>query len=93
MLRVTIEMLPGGSEEDAITLGVGYIANDVRQTARTGGELGDYTVRLMKSSAYAKRSGVWRRGAVKRFPRRRLGPWDLLYRALAATVGDRNRGV
>jgi hypothetical protein len=33
---------------------------------------------------------LWKTGRVEDFPRKRLLGWDLLYRALHATVGDRN---
>lgn len=90
MIRVTVELIPGGIGAPVL-LGEAIIANDCTGTLDTG----NYDVRLMKSPRYAKSPGVWKRGHVEGFARRskRVGPWDLLYRALAATVGDRNPEV
>lgn len=89
MIVVRIELWPHGSEERKRELGTAYISNDLTGDALTG----NYNVRLMKSPEYAARPGVWRRGRVEGFARKRLGPWDLLYLALAETVGQRNRSV
>lgn len=85
MIVVRIELWPGGREAEKREIGVARIAN-------VGGTetVGDYDVRLLKSPEYAKNPGLWRRGRVEGFPRKRLGPWDLLYRALRATIGERN---
>lgn len=85
MLRVTIDLIPGGTGEPR-TLGVAHIINDATGDAQTG----NYEVVLLKSLEYASKPGVWKSGEVKGFPRKRLGPWDLLCRALNATVGKRN---
>lgn len=87
MLRVTIELLPHGDESRKETIGIIDIIND----GSGDPEIGNYAVRLHKTPKYAKRPGVWRRGKVTGFPRLVLGPYDLLCRALAATVGDRNK--
>ena len=42
------------------------------------------------AARHAKSPGIWKRGRVVDFPRQTLGPWDLLLRALVATVGNRN---
>lgn len=90
MLVIRIELWPKGDESRAREIGRGLIAN-------VGGtdQVGDYEVRLLKSAEYAKsydprRPGVWRRGTVAGFPRLRLGPWDLLLRALVAACGARS---
>ena len=84
MLRVTIELLPLGSESRKRHLGTIEIVNDRSGTL----ELGNYDVTLFK---WGTGQRVWRRGRVEGFPRKRLGPHDLLYRALMATVGGRNQ--
>ena len=59
-------------------------------------QLGDYIVELAKSPEYAKPGNVgkpWRKGKVMGFQRKRLGPWDLVLRALLSTVADRNLGA
>jgi len=86
MLRVTIELLPLGDEEHKEKLGEVLIINDGTGTP----QIGNYKVRLMKAAKYAKSPGVWKRGIVKDFPRQVLGPYDLLLRALAACIGERN---
>lgn len=56
---------------------------------------GDYSVNLLRSPEYAKPGNVgksWRKGKVEGFPRLKLGPWDLLLRALVSAVGKRNPG-
>lgn len=85
MVYVRVELWPKGNKEHAQLLGEGYITN----IAGTN-ECANYDVTLMKSPKYAKHPGVWKNGVVTRFPRLRLGPWDLLFRALRATVGARN---
>lgn len=87
MLVVKIELWPKGDEGAAREVGRLHITND-----GTGDlVVGNYRAELLKSAEYAKRPGVWRRGRVESFPRRRLGPYDLLFRALRSAVGDRNR--
>lgn len=82
MIRVTVELLPGGSELHRKHLGTAEIENDT-----TGDVLfGNYKVRLSK---WGKPTHTWKRGKVNGFPRKKLGPWDLLFRALLVTVGDR----
>ena len=90
MIVVRLELWPQGDASKAQDLGTATIA-----LAGGTAERGDYEVRLLKGRRYAKRAGVWRKGRVRGFPRRsrRHGPWDLLYRALAATVRDRNPEV
>lgn len=85
MLVCRIEMWPGGDRAKAYDLGVVEIANIGGTAAR-----GDYAVKLSKCARLARRKGNWKRGAVLGFPRQRLGAYDLLLRALADTIGDRN---
>lgn len=86
MIVCKIEMWPGGDQSRAYDLGCVEIANEGGTTTH-----GDYAVRLTKSAKLSRRPGTtWKRGAVQRFPRQRLGAYDLLLRALANIVGDRN---
>ncbi len=89
MLRVTIELVPHGDESRSRVIGIGQIANDGTGNMQIG-NYGNYEVVLFKSPEYSKSPGTWKKGQVKQFDRKRLGPWDLLFRALAATVGNRN---
>lgn len=84
MLRITVELLPLGDESRARVLSVAEIANDGTGTLDTG----NYVFTLSKGEQ-ANRN-VWRQGAVRGFPRRQLGVWDLLYRALQNSVAERN---
>lgn len=86
MVRVTVEILPGGREDKKRLLGIAEIANDGTSTTP---DLGNYTVKLSKWAPMEKET--WKAGRVAGFRRRALGSWDLLYQALRATVGSRNR--
>ena len=58
MMRVTIEILPGGSEERARTIGLIEIANVGGDASR-----GDYAVVLKKTPPFAGAlKAAWRRG-------------------------------
>lgn len=86
MIVCRIEMWPGGDQSRAYDLGCVEITNEGGTESH-----GDYAVRLTKSARLSKRPGTaWKRGAVLRFPRLRLGAYDLLLRALANVIGDRN---
>jgi hypothetical protein len=85
MIRVTIEMIPGGVGEPR-HLGTIEIANDETGTL----DKGNYKVRLAK---FGKPTGTWMRAVVTNFCRKTRGPYDLLLQALVATVGDRNKAV
>ncbi len=53
-------------------------------------ELGNYDVELYDPPPYNPWSGETLRGRVEGFPRKERGAWDLIYRALAQLVGERN---
>lgn len=88
MIRVTIELFPMGDETKRREIGKMDIFNDASGSAK----IGNYGVRLYKTAEFSEKNAgkLWRRGEVLGFPRLKLGPYDLLYRALADTVGDRN---
>jgi hypothetical protein len=82
MLIVTVELINANNGERS-TLGVAEIYND-----GTGDwDTGNYVCKIYHEGEGRR---VWKAGAVEGFPRRRLGPWDLLYRALREVVGPRN---
>jgi len=87
MIRVTIELLPHGSELHKRHLGTMEISND---GSGGTGTTGSYNVRLSKRGLPAV---LWRRARVEGFPRKLLGAYDLVYRAFAASVGMRNPGA
>jgi hypothetical protein len=82
MIRVTLELVSARDGHTEV-LGVGYISNDGAGTPARG----NYNVRLMRRG---RGDILWKTGRVEDFPRKRLLGWDLLYRALRATLGDRN---
>ncbi len=82
MIRVTIEVLPGGDATLRRHVGTIEIAND-----GTGNEeSGNYSIRLSK---FGNPGQTWIRGVVRGFDRIRRGPYDLLLQCLDATVGHR----
>lgn len=81
MIRVTVELLPGGYETNKRKLAQVYISNDCTGTRTRG----NYCAKLWR-----RRFQPWRTTEVKDFPRTRLGALDLLYRVLKASVADRN---
>lgn len=83
MIRVTVELVSAVDPARNRILGIAEIAN-------VGGdrERADYDVRLSKWAP--RQADTWCRGRLRGFRRLALGPWDLLYRALAVVVGDRN---
>lgn len=82
MIRITVELIPFGFGKPQ-HLGTCKISNDGTGTPTVG----HYRVRLSKRGRPAS---TWRTGTVRDFPRRRLGVWDLMYRALREIVADRN---
>lgn len=87
MLKITIELVPFGIKNASRKIGEIEIGNDGTSKDK---DIGNYVVKLHKSPEYAKKPGIWKKGFVKNFPRKKLGPYDLLYRALKACVSNRN---
>jgi len=90
---VNIEMWPGGDPEKKYSLGHIVIC---LIAVRDGDTIGDYDAALFKSATYARKGGKWRTAKVRNFPRQgpgRLGPYDLVLRALAGAIGDRSAGA
>ena len=82
MIKVTIELWPGGCEDRKRTLATGTITN-----LGTGSPTqGNYFVDLRD-----KAGRPWQHCSIARFPRKQLLAWDLLYRALEKVVGARNQ--
>ncbi len=88
MIVVKIEMWPGGMEDHPRKRELQRIF-----ITNSGGtnEIGHYDVKIPKSPEYARRGGIWKSGRVVDFPRLRLGPADLLLRALVACIAGRSR--
>lgn len=92
MLRITVELVPHGDESRKRIIGVGEIVNDGTASDGSGdSSMGNYVAKLFKSPEFSTAEGVWRQCPVLGFPRKKLGPWDLLYRVLKESVGYRNK--
>jgi hypothetical protein len=83
MLRITIELVPYGDESKKEVIGIATIANDATGDQTTG----NYKYHISK---WGKGNAMWKAGKLAGFPRKRLGPWDLLFRVLSDAVGKRN---
>lgn len=79
MLRVTVELVPFGIEEEASTIGVMLIANDATGTPKHGNYAYAYN--------YTDRPDVPARGTIKRFDRS-LGAWALIKKILNDKFGS-----
>lgn len=91
MLVVTIEYLPGGNKQKSQVIGVAEIVN--RGSPEGDASMfGNYDITLFHSQPGAARAHIFKKGEVLKHPRKKLGCWDLLFRALADTVGYRNGG-
>jgi hypothetical protein len=82
MIKITIELWPLGFEKDKEILGVMEIWNNASGTRTRG----NYGFKILEKG----RTSVWKSGDVLRFPRKRLGSWDLLYRCLKQVLYERN---
>lgn len=107
MLYIRIELWPRGDRSKAKVLGEATIAN-VGGSEQRGSykarlsKANGFRCRAMRPNTsrdleVARVTGplegsVWKETAVRDFPRKRLGPWDLLYRVLQAAIGFRNEG-
>lgn len=76
MIRVTLELIPGGVGEPE-RLGVIEIDNQIGRSIASGGKRGDYYYELQK-----KRRKVVMRGTISDFPRLSYHPWNLVKRIL-----------
>lgn len=84
MLVIKIELWPaGGDARRVVSKGYATIVNDGSGTLTAG----NYKVAISQVDG----DRPWKEGQVKGFPRKRLGAWDLLYRALREVVGERNK--
>ena len=77
MIRVTIEMVPGGNEHAKFTMHVIEIWNDLVKTRETDGEHGSYRYRI--SRKIKGPNPAWQReGHVATFPRKSKNAVHLL---------------
>lgn len=85
MLRITVELLPGGDKARARHMGTATIS---LKGVSEQGTVGAYEATFSK---WGRPSEAWKHSTVASFRRKTRGPWDLLYLALDAAVGSRNR--
>lgn len=86
MIRIAVDMWPGGSKERQFHLAEIRIAN-VSNLA----DISDYQYVIGRTSKGENpRNLPTKKGEVKGFPRNQLNVLDLLYRVLREEVGDRN---
>lgn len=88
MLVCKLELWKKGNPNDKVDYGTVFIANDGKGTL----DQSDYDVVLMKVPALTKnkKGGIWKKGRILNFSRRKRGPYDLLYTALRELLAERN---
>ena len=87
MIRVTVELVPYGIEEDARVIATMKIANDGIRSRLTNGKVGDYNVYVTTVNKRGGKCRDWKTGEVKNFPRKSKNVWYLIKRALDAILG------
>jgi hypothetical protein len=80
MLRVTIELVPGGRERDAEIIGRGYIANISNLS-----DLSDYDLRFEERSWRKAIRGPYA-GTLSKWPRNERGAWEIVRAALNIVI-------
>ena len=80
MLRITIELVPGGRESDAQVIGRGWIANtsDLR-------DLSNYALKFEEHSWQGRVRGPYA-GTLTNWPRNELGAWEIVSAALNMAI-------
>ncbi len=95
MIVVKIEQWPDGADiEDPRERSRPHtdIAWAVMQNDKTGSEeLADYDIKLYDPPPYNPWAGAVVKEKVTKFPRKKLGVWDLLFKALEPIVKDPDR--
>ena len=81
MLVIKIELWPFGRKENAKTLFVGTVGNDLSGTSTSG----NYNVRLYQKGSAKK---IWKEGRVEGFPRSKKNAWYLILEALKACIDE-----
>lgn len=87
MIRVTLELVPGGIGEPE-HLGTIEIQNILTRSIETNGRRGDYAYEIFKK----RTKSPWRGGKVRDFPRRSQHCWNLV-RQILNQAAERNGGV
>jgi hypothetical protein len=82
MIVIRVELWPHGDQSRAVELGGARIFNDGTGSPTRG----NYHATIFNRGGKV----FWKSGRVEGSPRKRLGVWDLIFRALRKIVGDRN---
>lgn len=83
MIRVTIDLWPGGDPDRCQTLHVIDVWNDLGDHRASRGRLGSYGYRISRKFRNSSDRAPWqRKGAIRGFPRTRLNAVRLLQRVL-----------
>lgn len=88
MIKVTLELMPGGQKFGGEHLGTIWISNDLSTTIQTVGKRGTYKYELQKK----RRGRTVVEGRVENFPRLSYHPWNLILRILK-DAAEKNGGV
>jgi hypothetical protein len=80
MLRITIELVPGGRESDVRVIGRGWIANTSRLT-----ELSNYDLKFEEHSWQGRVRGPYA-GTLTNWPRNERGAWEIVSAALNRVI-------
>lgn len=84
MIKITVELCPFGDESKSKVIGLAKIWN----TGTGNKTIGEYGYKIFK---YGNPRNIWKEGIVTGFPRLKLTGWDLLYRVLKDSFGNRNK--
>ena len=80
MLRITIELVPGGREDGARVIGRGSIGN-----VSDLNELSDYVVKFEENAWRGHVHGPYF-GTLAQWPRNEHGAWEIVHAALSAVL-------
>lgn len=86
MLRVTIELCPGGRESEARKIGSGYIANITDLAA-----VSDYSFEFVENEWRGRARGPYQ-GILKGWRREENGVWGILHAALSTALPGTKQG-
>lgn len=84
MIRVTVELLPGGDEDRATEIAMMTITNQAGAEFDPTAEHGDYSVQAVCYDGAGNLMMSQRGVGIDKHPRRRYNVWGLLYAAIEA---------
>ena len=91
MIRVTVEVIPGGDESKKRLHCIAEISNEGKESVATSGEYGLYRAEFYQNEFFNPLK-VWRRSSAFHIHRKRRGAWDILFCCLYnAGLYERNK--